>query len=464
MLINNPQDELKKRTNSLKIIKSIFEKYGREGLIDLTGLSGGFKVSLDEISLLETYLGPAIFEEKLEILAKLHLGGEKVLAFNRTSSGILATVMALFNNTNNNINSNTNNNINSNANNNINSNANSNINSNISSNANSSINSNINRDVSNNSIEENKWLVHYSAEKPGHPAIERSVNLCGGKYIEFDDLDEFHIPKNTLLLVITGSTMDHKIIDEKIFKKLIEMAHEESIPVFVDDASGARIRTAIYNQKAAIELGADLVITSTDKLMSGPRGGLMSGKKDLINKIKVKSNQFGLEAQSSAILAMINGLKSFDSSKLLESFEKRNDFLDILRANYPFFKETPTGVLIDETLLKSFLSDNNNTNNSNNNNNNNNNNNSYNYFNLNDFSLSDLSFILSFILLKSEGIITIPAVSMPGASSTIRFDFASNDALDLNMEVLASKFESAFDKFLKVINSIEKSRLIVFGQ
>jgi hypothetical protein len=32
------------------------------------------------------------------------------------------------------------------------------------------------------------------------------------------------------------------------------------------------------------------------------------------------------------------------------------------------------------------------------------------------------------------------------------------------MEVLANKFESAFDKFLKVINSIGKSRLIVFGQ
>ena len=52
-------------------------------------------------------------------------------------------------------------------------------------------------------------------------------------------LDEFSIPENTSLVVITGSTMDHQVIDEDEFKKVIQMAHEKDLPVMVDDASGA---------------------------------------------------------------------------------------------------------------------------------------------------------------------------------------------------------------------------------
>ena len=65
----------------------------------------------------------------------------------------------------------------------------------------------------------------------------------------------------------------------------------------MDDASGARLRTVVYKQPRAMDMGADIVITSTDKLMDGPRGGLMSGKSDIMIKIKSKAHQFGLEAQ-----------------------------------------------------------------------------------------------------------------------------------------------------------------------
>ena len=78
-------------------------------------------------------------------------------------------------------------------------------------------------------------------------------------YLEYTDIDKFRVPYDVNLVIITGSTMDHQTIDEKTFKKVINLAHKENIPVLVDDASGARIRTAIFNQKKATELGADLV-------------------------------------------------------------------------------------------------------------------------------------------------------------------------------------------------------------
>ena len=383
MIINNSLDEVKKRENALSIIKSIVENEGRSSLFDLTGLSGGFIATSAEISLLETYVGPAIFEEDLQEVGIQHMGGEKVLALNRTSSGILAAILAL-----------------------------------------------VNKDSN---------VVHYLAELPAHPSIPRSCMLVGANYYETDVFEEFSIPENTSLVVITGSTMDHKVIDEDEFKKVIEMAHERDIPVMVDDASGARLRTVIFNQARACDLGADISITSTDKLMPGPRGGLMAGRKDLIDEIKIKVNQFGLEAQPPLVLAMVNGIKNFNGDNLIKSFSRKEELFNLLSDKFSSFEKTPTGVMISPEGLSNEIDIQHN------------------------LSNIDLAVIFSFILLKDYGIITIPPVSMPGASATIRFDLSTKDALDLDLNDLNKKIESSFETLQDVITNEEKCREIVFS-
>ena len=382
MIINNSLDEVKKREKALLIIKNKMDNEGRNSLFDLTGLSGGFIASDSELNLLETYVGPAIFEQAIQEVGIKHMGGEKILPVNRTSSGILATILTL--------------------------------------------------------VKKNSNVVHYLAELPSHPSIPRSCKLVGANYFETDNLDEFSIPDYTSLVIITGSTMDHKVIDEDEFKKVIDMAHEKNIPVMVDDASGARLRTVIYHQKTACQLGADIAITSTDKLMPGPRGGIMAGRKDLIDEIKVKVNQFGLEAQPPLVLAMLNGIKNFNGDNLIKSFKRKNQLYELLNSKFNNFKKTPTGVMItceglaDEVNISHNLSN------------------------------DDLAFIFSFILLKNYGIITIPAVSMPGASTTIRFDLSTSDAFDLGLNDLVKKIESSFDELLKIIPNEDECREIVF--
>lgn len=382
MIVNNSLDEVKKREKALSNIKDIVENQGRDFLFDLTGLSGGFIASPSQLSLLETYVGPAIFEDALQDVGIGHMGGEKVLPLNRTSSGILATILAL--------------------------------------------------------VKKDTNVVHYLAELPAHPSIPRSCNLVGAKYFETDVFDDFSIPENTSLVVITGSTMDLKVIDEDEFKRVIGMAHEKNIPVMVDDASGARLRTVVFNQEKACDLGADIAITSTDKLMPGPRGGLMAGRADLIDEIKVKVNQFGLEAQPPVVLAMLNGIKNFNGENLIRSFERKDEFFEMLNQRFDNFEKTPNGVMISpEALAKEIdishnLSDN------------------------------DLAFVLSFILLNDYGIITIPAVGMPGASATIRFDLSTNDAFNLELDDLAQKIFSSFDRLVDLIQNEDECRNIIF--
>ena len=46
---------------------------------------------------------------------------------------------------------------------------------------------------------------------------------------------------------------------KNIFKKVIEMAHKQNIPVMVDDASGARLRTVVFKQKKACDFKVQIL-------------------------------------------------------------------------------------------------------------------------------------------------------------------------------------------------------------
>ena len=385
MIVNNSLDEVKKRESAFRIIKKILEEKGRDSLFDVTGLSGGFIASKKELELLETYVGPAVFEDEIQIVGKEHLGGEKVLPVNRTSAGILATVLAL--------------------------------------------------------VGEGSHVAHFLADYPGHPSIPRSCALAGASYEEFIDINEFAIPDNTSLVVITGSTMDLQVIDEDLFTQVISRAHEKDIPVLVDDASGARLRTAVFNQKRATDLGADLVVTSTDKLMPGPRGGLMAGRAELIDEIKIKVNQFGLEAQPPLIMAMINGIKAYTPEVLRKSVSRKEEFYGLISKKYEMFEKTPNGIKVQEANLANQLK----------------------VLNIEtELSEKDCCFLWSMVLLKEEGIITIPAVGMPGASDTIRFDLSTKDVIDVDLDVLQDKINNSFDVFLDLVQKPEMAEKLIF--
>lgn len=375
MLIKSSIDEVKKRENSLNIINSILKKYGREDFYDLTGLAGGFKISEEDMDLLETYAGPAIFENQLQDAGIQHLGGEKILAFNRTTAGILATILAL--------------------------------------------------------VKEGDEVIHYLSELPSHPSIPRSCELVRASYVEYDNINDFKVKDNTSLVIITGSTMDHQVIGEEEFSKIITISKSKDIPVFVDDASGARLRTVIYDQPKAMDMGADIAITSTDKLMDGPRAGLMSGKEEIMDLIKSKSQQFGLEAQASTIVGIIKAIENFSGVRMLEAFEKKHEVYETLKKNIENIKETPTGIMLTASDLENELTKKGIE---------------------TEFTCEDVACVFSVLLLRNYHILTIPAVGMPGASATIRIDLASKDAERIDADYIVKAMVETFSHLGEIVN------------
>ena len=131
--------------------------------------------------------------------------------------------------------------------------------------------------------------------------------------------------------------------------------------------------------------------------------------------------------------------KNFNGENLKKSFERKDRLFDLLEENFSHIQKTPTGVMItpedlaDEIDISHDLSDN------------------------------DLAFVFSLILLKDYGIITIPAVGMPGASATIRFDLSTADAFKMDLDDLSQKITSSFDKLVNVIPNEDECKKIVFS-
>ncbi|HEX7467108.1 MAG TPA: TIGR03576 family pyridoxal phosphate-dependent enzyme [Methanobacterium sp.] len=385
MLVNSLIDEVNRRDASLRIIKLILQNNGREGFYDLTGLAGGFPILSEDNALLETYAGPAVFEDAVQTLGKIHLGGEQVLALNRTSSGILASVIAL--------------------------------------------------------VKEGDEIVHFLPKSPAHPSIPRSAELVGATYREFEDIDEFEVNENTSLVFITGSTMDHEVISLKDFLKAVEISKSNDVPVLVDDASGARLRTVVYKQPRAMDMGADVVITSTDKLMDGPRGGLMSGKSDIMIKIKSKAHQFGLEAQPPLVAGMVRALENLSPERILEAFGNKHELYNALKNDFRDVKETPTGIMLtSEALNIEFDRRGIKT----------------------DLNGDDLAYLFAMLLLRNHGIITIPAVGMPRASATIRIDLASKDAERITTQEIVDAFKNTLIKLINIIDDLKACKSILY--
>lgn len=385
MLICSSLDELKRREAALRFIAFLVNQEGRSSLYDLSGLAGGFPIKKSDLPLLETYSGPAIFELNLQKEGKKHLAGEKVAAFNRTSAALLATILAL--------------------------------------------------------VKPGEEVLHYLPELPSHPSIPRSTKLQGALYAEFDNIEDFQLSEKTTLVVITGSTMDHQVLPLTDFEKIIQISHQQEIPVLVDDASGARIRTVIYNQPRALDMGADMVVTSTDKLMNGPRAGLMAGKASLIDKINEKAYQFGLEAQPPVVAGIVRALEDFNPQRLLESLD-RKDKLYLKAMNLlEGVEKTPTGFMISAANLEKEIISKEATEN---------------------LSSRELATLMAMVLLKEHHIVTIPAVGMPGVSATIRLDLAAVDAERVDDNQIIHALNESLKRVREMVNDEETCLSILY--
>lgn len=155
-----------------------------------------------------------------------------------------------------------------------------------------------------------------------HASISRGCYAARVDLHECDSVERFaalveaHCPR---LIIVTTVSSNLDRVPEDDIKAYIDIGRRAGAITFVDDAYGARIRPILHEGTAALQLGADLVVTNSDKAgMIGPRSGVMAGVEDYITRTAAKASECGMEARAPTLAGVTQSLQMFQREWLLE--------------------------------------------------------------------------------------------------------------------------------------------------
>ncbi|ETW92777.1 MAG: hypothetical protein ETSY2_52630, partial [Candidatus Entotheonella gemina] len=157
------------------------------------------------------------------------------------------------------------------------------------------------------------YATHLTLVEPGdvvlgvsasysHPSVVRAAAQAGATLIDTKGLEDFKVAlereHRVALVVMTRLAVTYEVMPEHDLRQVVQLAHAKGVPVYVDDAGGARVGPAMFDQPRTLELGVDVVATGLDKYGTvGPRLGVMAGEKSLVSRIRARAFEMGMEAR-----------------------------------------------------------------------------------------------------------------------------------------------------------------------
>ena len=354
----------------------------------------------------ERYLANKLAEERLDALAKAHMGGDErfgVMAFTRTTAANLTIVLALA---------------------------------------------------------RPDTIVPYLVPKypkpgfkgHGHPSIPRAIELARATTEVVVDLDELRrLVDGGRVSLITVCPSYRGIIPEEFTRGACDLGHARGIPVFVDDASGARLRTIGEKQGRAMDLGADVTVTSCEKYgLMGPRAAVVVARRDLLERIGAKAAVLGTEARPSVTAAIVRCFEEWTPERgeaMYADWERRHRPLyEAMRKTFgdrPQWKPHSGVWFMPEDSLEIAME--------------------RAGIDETPFAPVDAATVVAMILLRRHGYMTLPALHYPGASKSLTIHMAQPAAQTLSVDEIVRAIDDAFTATAKAITSRERMEAILFG-
>lgn len=281
-LLRGSGDEVRRLAQAGRVARDFVAREGIDKIAICTGNLRFFPATPDDLSLLcEEWIGPGLFGEELRKAAIAHLGGqghEAAAVVNRTSAGIVATVLAHSGG--------------------------------------------------------NPVLSLVAAGDRSHASLLRGARLAGVPVREVHDLDAVQkalAEDNPALFVITPVTSELSMLGDDLIRDAATAGNKAGCVTFLDDAYGARFRPVLYGGGASLSFGADLIITNADKAgLSGPRAGVLCGEAAALVPVQAKASELGMEARAPVAVGAMRSLQGFTPDLLLQEARDGQDLADAL--------------------------------------------------------------------------------------------------------------------------------------
>ncbi|GAA6164043.1 selenocysteine synthase [Pelagimonas sp. KU-00592-HH] len=281
-LLRGSADEVRRLAQAGRVAADFVAREGIDKIAICTGNLRFYPVVADDLPVLcEEWIGPGLFGEDMRQAAIAHLGGqghEAAAVVNRTSAGIVATVLA--------------------------------------------------------HAQSRSVLSLVPDGDRSHASVGRGAGLAGVDVVEVHDLDAFKegIARETpSLVVITPVTSELSMLADDLIKGAVKAAKAAGCITFLDDAYGARYRPVLHGGGASLSFGADLVITNADKAgLSGPRAGILCGDPASLVPVQAKVSELGMEARAPVAVGAMRSLQGFTPELLMQEAQDGQDLAEAL--------------------------------------------------------------------------------------------------------------------------------------
>src|SRR5947209_9972169 len=249
---------------------AIIRERGPESIYIFTGLDHSLPMTPEDLRWADDEIAPALYFDRMTALALDHLGGSAdrhdIMVFNRLTGATLATHLTF--------------------------------------------------------VKPSDVVIGVSASH-SHPSVIRAAAHVGARFTDTTGLDEFKKvldrESRVALVDLTRLAVTYELLPADAIRAIVKLAHDKGAIVYVDDAGGARVGPASFDQRKMLELGVDIGATGLDKYGTlGPRFGLMGGNRALVARVRAKAFECGLECRQMLYPAVVRTLEKYSPKRVQE--------------------------------------------------------------------------------------------------------------------------------------------------
>jgi L-seryl-tRNA(Ser) seleniumtransferase len=399
-IMTSTQDDFRKLQEAWRHIAARVAAGGPEAVYNFSGLEHGLPLTAEDLPIADDFVAPALYFEKFRAAALDHLGGSAdrhdAALFNRLTGATYATHLTL--------------------------------------------------------VKPGDVVIGVSASY-SHPSVVRAVAHAGAKLVDTAGLESFaealEREAHVSLVVLTRLAVTYQLLPVDEIRRIVRLAHDRGVPVYVDDAGGARVGPALFDQPRTLQLGVDLAATGLDKYGTvGPRLGVMAGEKSLVARVRARAYEMGLEARPFLYPAAFRSLAGSTAERVQQLAETTRTVAAAVRSvlGHHRLHETP---VIAELLAEDILE-----------------------MAMERAGLTsppvvpyEAASALAMLLLRDHGVITVQFVGVPPGTSAVMIKFISPEALRRfgGPSAYARAIDDSLNKLAAIIADPAKLRQLLLG-
>ena len=362
-ILPGTEDDFRKCQEAWRHIAARVRTGGPDAIFNFSGLEHGLPLSPDELPIANDFVAPALYFDQFKQAALDHFGGSPdqhdVALFNRLTGATYATHLTL--------------------------------------------------------VQPGDVVIGVSPSY-SHPSVVRAVAQAGATLVDTAGLEPFAAAlereSRVGLVVMTRLAVTYEMMPTEELHHVVQLAHAKGVRVYVDDAGGARVGPAIFDQPRTLQLGVDVVATGLDKYGTvGPRLGVMAGDKALVSRIRARAFEMGLEARPFLYPAAVRSLVGSTTERVQELVDTTQEVATALQEvlgehvhQTPVIAQLLADDILSLTLARAGLQ-------------------------TPPIVPYEASAALAMILLRDYGILTVHFVGLPPGTAALMFKFIAPEVL-----------------------------------